>query len=260
MVALLCVLLVLAPVQPASATARSVVWHVVAPGQTMAGIAAHYGIRKSDLTRWNQVGASYTARVDGTLRLNRPPTPLRAWRTRVEMVTLAMVGWDPRKKCPVRPVDLRRIWVSYIDFRGGYHDGYVIMHRSLVTRTQGAFFTLFQGRFRIMVMQPASINMPGLTDTTTLTSGYECRTVHGTGHWSEHAYGRAIDLNPLQNAMVQGSYIEPPAGRPWLGRARYRIGMVHSPGAARPFIANGFHWGGGWRYTKDYMHFSPTNR
>ena len=171
-----------------------------------------------------------------------------------------MVGWDPREKCPVRPVDLRRIWVSYIDFQGAYHDGYIIMHRSLVALTQGAFFTLFQWRFRIMVMQPASMNMPGLTDTSILTSGYACRTVHATGHWSEHAFGRAIDLNPLQNAMVQGSYIEPPAGVRWLRRDRYWIGMVHAAGVVRIFAANGFKWGGQWKYTKDYMHFSPTNR
>jgi len=260
LVTLLCALLVLAPVQPASAAAPTTVWHVVAPGQTMAGIAAHYGLRTADLARWNQVATSYPVRVDATLRLNRPPMPLRAWRTRVEMVSLAMVHWDPRKNCPVRPVDLRRIWVSYIDFRGAYHDGYIIMHRSLVARTQGAFYTLFQSRYRIMVMQPASVNMPGLTDTTNLTTGYSCRTVHGTGNWSEHAHGRAIDLNPLQNAMVQGSYIEPPAGKAWLQRGRYQIGMVHAEGAARGFIANGFHWGGRWRYTKDYMHFSTTNR
>jgi hypothetical protein len=266
MVVLLCVLLVLAPAQPASATratsaaAGATVWHVVAPGETMAGIAAGYGIRAADLARWNQLPRTYRVQVDATLRLNRPLTPLRAWRTRVEMVTPGMVRWDPRKKCPVRPADLRRIWVSYIDFRGAYHDGYIIMHRNQVSRTQGAFYTLFQWRYRIMAMQPASRNHPGLTDTSILTSGYSCRTVHATGNWSEHAHGRAIDLNPLQNAMVQGSYIEPPAGAGWLRRDRYRIGMVHAEGAARIFTANGFHWGGRWRYMKDYMHFSPTNR
>ena len=264
MVTLLCVLLVLAPVQPAaasaSAAARGKVWHVVAPGQTMAGIAARYRLKVSDLAAWNQIPRPYPVQVDATLRLNRPRTPMPAWRTRVELVTPAMVNWNPRKRCPVRPADLRRIWVSYIDFQGAYHNGYVIMHRSLVARTQGAFFTLFRWRYRIMVMQPASVNMPGLTETTTLTSGYECRTVHGSGNWSEHAYGRAIDLNPLQNAMIQGSYIEPPEGRPWLRRSRYLIGMVHAEGAARVFAANGFHWGGRWRYTKDYMHFSTTNR
>lgn len=260
MVALLCVLLILAPIRPASAAARTIVWHVVAPGQTLASIAAYHRVRKSDLARWNQVSMSYAVRVDGTLRLNRPPTRLRAWRTRVELVTPAMVRWNPRKRCPVRPADLRRIWVSYIDFRGSYHNGYIIMHRSLVGRTQNAFYTLFHSRFRIMVMQPASVNQPGLTSTTTLTTGYECRTVYGSGNWSEHAYGRAVDLNPLQNAMFQGSYIEPPAGAAWVRRDRYRIGMVHAEGAARPFIANGFRWGGAWRYTKDYMHFSPTNR
>ncbi len=260
-VALLCALLVLAPAQPApAAAARSKVWHVVKPGQTMAGLAALYNVRTADLARWNQIGAPYTVRVDATLRLTRPRTPLPAWRTGVERVTPAMVSWNPRKNCPVRPADLRRIWVRYIDFQGSAHYGYVIMHRSLVSRTQSIFLALYRWRFRIMVMQPASVNMPGLTETTTLTSGYECRTVHGSGNWSEHSYGRAIDLNPLQNAMVQGSYIEPPEGRPWLRRSSYLIGMVHAEGVARIFAANGFHWGGRWRYTKDYMHFSTTNR
>jgi LysM repeat protein len=260
MVALLCALLVLVPIRPAEAAARPAInWHVVAPGQTLSSLAARYGVRASDLIRWNQLDRS-TVQVDATLRLNKPKTPLPAWRTRVERVTPAMISWDPRRNCPVGPADLRRIWVSYIDFRGAYHDGYVIMHRNLVARTQGAFLTMFRWRFRIMVMQPASVNMPGLTSTTTLTTGFKCRTVHGSGNWSEHAYGRALDINPLQNAMFEGSYIEPPAGAPWRPRDRYLIGMIHAEGVARIFAANGFYWGGGWRYTKDYMHFSTSNR
>lgn len=264
LVALLGALLVVTPVQPVAAGAAvkatsNVVWHVVAPGETMASIASRHGLRTADLAKWNQIAAPYPVHVDATLRLNRPRTPLPAWRTRVDLVTPQMVGWNPAKKCPLKPSELRRIRVSYIDFQGAYHDGTIIVHKSLVARTQGVFFTLYRWRFRIMVMQPASVNMPGLSDTTILTSGYECRTVHGSGNWSEHSYGRAIDLNPLQNPMVQGSFLDPAEGAPWVRRDRYRIGMVHATGAARVFIANGFHWGGHWRYMKDYMHFSPTN-
>ena len=262
LIALLGALLVLIAGQPAAAAAdaRAVVWQVVAPGDTMASIAARHGIRVASLGAWNQIVAPYPVHIDETLRLTRPDTPLPAWQTRVEMVTPEMVHWNPRRKCPMPPSELRRIWVSYIDFKGAYHDGTIIMHKSLVTRTQGVFFTLYRWRFRIMVMQPASVNMPGLTDTTILTSGYECRTVHGSGVWSEHSYGRAIDVNPLQNPMVQGSFLDPAAGAPWVPRNRYKIGMVHAEGAARVFIANGFFWGGTWRNMKDYMHFSPTNR
>jgi LysM repeat protein len=257
--ALLCVLLVVLPAVPAQA-ARTTVWHVVRPGQTMAGIARTHGLRVADLGRWNQIVPPYPVHVDETLRLTRPATPLPAWRTRIEMVTPAMVNWDPRRRCPVPPADLRRIWVSYIDFQGAYHDGSIIMHKSLVTATQRTFFTLFRWRYRIMAMAPMSVNMPGQTDMSIVTAGYRCRRVAGSTTWSEHAYGRAIDLNPLQNPMVRGSYLDPPGSAFWVRRNRYLIGMVHAEGAVRAFTRNGFRWGGRWRTLKDYMHFSPTNR
>jgi LysM repeat protein len=258
--ALFCVLLLVLPAAPAEAAARTTVWHVVRPGQTMAGIARAHGLRVADLGRWNQIVPPYPVHVDETLRLTRPATPLPAWRTRVQMVTPAMVNWNPRRRCPVPPADLRRIWVSYIDFQGRYHDGSIIMHKSLVTATQRTFFTLFRWRYRIMAMAPMAVNMPGQTDMSIVTSGYQCRRVAGSTSWSEHAYGRAIDINPLQNPMVRGSYLDPPGSAFWVRRNRYLIGMVHAEGAVRAFTGNGFRWGGRWRTLKDYMHFSPTDR
>ncbi|MCA2217344.1 M15 family metallopeptidase [Jidongwangia harbinensis] len=260
LLALLCALVVVAPAGPAEAAPGGTVWHVVKPGQTMADIARAYRVRLADLRRWNQVAAPDRAQVDATLRLNRPPAALPAWRTRVAPVSPASVGWDPRRRCPVPPADLRRIWVSYVDFQGRYHDGSIVMHKSLVTATQRAFYWLYRWRYRIMGMAPMWVNMPGQTDMSIVTSGFRCRPVAGTRTWSQHAYGRAIDLNPLQNPMVRGTYIDPPAGTGWLRRDRYRIGMVHAEGAVRAFTANGFHWGGRWRTLKDYMHFSTTNR
>jgi LysM repeat protein len=256
--ALLAVLAVAAAPGPAPAAAT--VWHVVAPGETMAAIAARHGLRVADLARWNQIVAPYPVHVDETLRLTRPASPLPAWRTRVETVTPASVHGDPRLRCPVPATDLRRIWVSYIDFQGRYHDGSIVMHKSLVAPTQRTFFTLYRWRYRIMAMAPLAVNLPGQTDMSILTSGYVCRPVAGTTTLSEHAYGRAIDLNPLQNPMVRGSYIDPRGGVAWLRRDRYRIGMVHADGAVRAFTANGFAWGGRWHTLKDYQHFSTTNR
>jgi LysM repeat protein len=255
---LLCVLALLVPVRPAAA--GTTVWHVVAPGETMAGIARTYGLRLVDVGRWNQIVPPYPVHVDETLRLTRPETPLPAWRTHLELVTPASVNWDPRKKCPVPPADLRRVWVSYIDFQGAYHDGSIVVHKSLAAATQRTFLTLFRWRYRIMAMAPMSVNMPGQTDMSIVTAGYQCRPVAGTRIFSQHAYGLAIDINPLQNPMIRGNYIDPAAGVGWLTRGRYKIGMVHADGAVRAFTANGFYWGGRWNTLKDYMHFSTTNR
>jgi LysM repeat protein len=271
-VLLLVALVVVQPARPAAAAphlpagpsprrlAAATVWHVVAPGETMASIAAAFGLPTGDLARWNQIVAPYPVHVDETLRLTEPLSPLAPWRTSIEQVTPGMINWNPARGCPVPPADLRRIWVSYIDFQGAYHDGSIIVHQSLAARVQRIFFTLFRWRYRIMAMSPMSVNMPGQTDMSIVTAGYNCRPVAGTKTWSEHAYGRAIDINPLQNPMVRGALIDPAGGALWLTRARYRIGMMHATGAVKAFAANGFYWGGGWQTLKDYQHFSSTNR
>jgi hypothetical protein len=260
LLAALTVALVLIPVRPEAASAAGAVWHVVRPGDTMSGIAARWGLRTADLARWNQVPAPYEVFPDGVLRLNPPPRPLPAFRTTVEAVTPAMVNADPRRKCPVAPALLRRVWVSYIDFNGGYHDGSIVVRRDVVARTQRIFQTLYRWRYRIMAMAPMSANMPGQRNMGVVTAGYSCRAVAGTRTWSEHASGTAIDINPLQNPMVRGTSISPAGGGFYLNRQRWLIGMLHGEGAARAFRWNGYHWGGTWRSLKDYMHFSLTNR
>jgi LysM repeat protein len=253
---LVLVVLVILPGRPAAA---ATVWHVVTPGETMQGIANRYGLRAADIGRWNQIVAPYPVHVDETLRLTAPASPLPAWRTRIEPVTPGAVNWNAADKCPVPPSALRRVWVSYIDLQGRYHDGSIVVHRDVAVRVQHIFFTLFRWRYRIMAMAPMSVNMPGETDMGIVTAGYNCRPVGGTDVWSEHAYGTAIDINPLQNPMIRGGPV-PPASRAYLNRGRYLIGMIHPEGAARAFTANGYFWGGQWRSLKDYMHFSVTNR
>ena len=244
------------PGRPAQA---ATVWHVVAPGETMQGIATTFGLSAADIGRWNQIVAPYPVHVDETLRLTAPLTPLPPWQTRIELVTPGMVNWNPADKCPVPPSALRKVWVSYIDLQGRYHDGSIIVHRDVALGVQRTFFTLFRWRYRIMAMAPMSVNMPGETNMGLVTAGYNCRPVSGTSVWSEHAYGTAIDINPLQNPMIRGGWIAP-ASRTYLDRSRYLIGMIHPEGAGRAFTANGYFWGGQWNNLKDYMHFSVTNR
>ena len=45
------------------------------------------------------------------------------------------------------------------------------------------------------------------------TSGFNCRAVTGDNGWSEHAYGRAIDVNPFVNPYVKGGTVLPPRPR-----------------------------------------------
>ncbi|GIE98900.1 hypothetical protein Ari01nite_63650 [Paractinoplanes rishiriensis] len=248
---LLVPLLVLGWSRPAMAAK---VWHVVAPGETLRSIARTYGVSVTDLVRWNQITAAYPVQVDATLRLTPPARPLPDWATRVEPVTPGMVNWNARQGCPVAPAHLRRVWVRYIDLQGNAHNGSVIVRRDVVTRVQRIFRTLYHWRFRIMAMAPMSVNMPGWKDMGIVTAGYRCRPVAGTRIWSQHAYGTALDINPLQNPML------PAPSSVYANRSRHLIGMIHAGGAARAFTWNGYFWGGNWRSAKDYMHFSLTNK
>lgn len=256
------VLFLLAPllVAPTSAVAAGPAYHVVRPGQTILKIARVYGVTPAQLRAWNGLVAPHQPVADGVLHVRKPAVALTGWRTRVERVTAAEVGWDPAAKCPVKPADLRKVWVTYIDFYGVAHPGSLVVHRKVTGSVQSAFRALYRMRFRIQAMQPVAVNAPRLADPEAITRAYECRTVAGSSTISQHAYGLAIDVNPVQNPMVRGSYVDPPAGTAFLERAPFRRGMIHRGGAERAFTRHGFPWGGRWRTLKDYMHFSTTNR
>ena len=81
----------------------------------------------------------------------------------------------------------------------------------------------------------------------------------GPTAWSQHAYGLAIDLNPVENPYVAGSgHVSPPAGRPYVDRARQRARDDPPPAASSsaPSARVGWEWGGNWSWPKDYQHFS----
>ena len=93
------------------------------------------------------------------------------------------------------------------------------------------------------------------------TAGFNCRRAVGSGRgsWSAHAYGLAIDVNPVENPYVLGARVLPPAGRGYVDRTRRRAGMVVEGGTVvRAFASVGWKWGGRWRGARDFQHFSAT--
>ena len=80
-------------------------------------------------------------------------------------------------------------------------------------------------------------------------------------HWSEHAYGRAVDVDPFQNPYVRGGLVLPELALAYTDRGRLRPGMITAGGpVVAAFRAVGWTWGGSWSTPKDYMHFSSTGR
>jgi hypothetical protein len=74
-----------------------------------------------------------------------------------------------------------------------------------------------------------------------------------------HAYGEAIDVNPVENPYLEGGVVRPAAGAAYVNRTRVRPGMALAGGQlVNAFAAVGWKWGGRWSASPDYQHFSAT--
>ena len=170
-------------------------------------------------------------------------------------------SWRPG--CPVGPADLRAVQVTHWGYDGSPHTGSVVVHASVAPAVRDVFARLYAERFQIERVEP--VDAFGGSDAASMaannTSGYSCRRVAGSTRWSEHAFGTAIDVNPVQNPYVRGSLVEPPAGSAWLDRQPPTPGMIRDGDAVvGAFAAGGFAWGGHWTSAKDHQHFSTSGR
>ena len=148
-------------------------------------------------------------------------------------------------------------------FDGREHLGELVVHQADVTAVAIAFKLMWDARVPIERMR--LVDDYGGSDDASMaannTSAFNCRRVAGTGTWSQHAYGRAIDINPVQNPYVAGSLVDPPAGRGFLDRRNVRPGMLVERGpAVAAFDRIGWGWGGRWSSAKDYQHVSANGR
>lgn len=181
----------------------------------------------------------------------------------VSRVTAADLPYSWRPGCPVGPARLRAIRLRHWDFAGRSRVGVLVVDAGSARDVIAAFRRLYAARFPIRRMLGVE-RYRGDDDASMRadnTSGFNCRYVEGTRRWSEHAYGRAVDVNTVENPYVHAGLVEPPAGRAFLDRSRRRPGMAVESGVlVRAFDAVGWHWGGRWRSAKDYQHFSTSGR
>lgn len=177
----------------------------------------------------------------------------------VDPVTAAELGASWRQDCPVGPAQLRRVGVNHMGFDGHPHRGELIVHEDVVAQVIAIFEQLYQLHYPIEKMRPAS-HYPAAADELSMqdnnTSAFNCRRIPGSGRWARHAYGRAIDLNPLLNPSVSGGALEPNNAAAYLDRSRTDPGLLHSGDpAVRVFTDRGWRWGGHWKSPVDYQHF-----
>jgi hypothetical protein len=194
-----------------------------------------------------------------------PAATLPPFTATIEHVTRAEVSLSWRPGCPVGPPQLRRISLTYVGFDGAAHAGQIVVNGAVSSQVVAVFRRLYGERFPIRRMRP--VDAYGASDERSMaadnTSAFNCRyaVAPGPKSWSVHAYGEAIDVNPVENPYLEGGKVRPPAGAPYANRSMARPGMAVPNGTlVRAFASVGWPWGGRWPATPDWQHFSANGR
>src|SRR5881227_1769490 len=142
------------------------------------------------------------------------PTP---YRPVVEQVSAGQLARSWHRGCPVAPAQLRRVRFGYWGFDGRVHRGALIVNSAVVGDVVTVFRRLYRARFPLRRVRP--IDAYGGSDERSLaadnTAGFNCRYAVAAGprRWSVHAYGEAIDVDPVENPYLEGGRVHPKSGR-----------------------------------------------
>ena len=125
-----------------------------------------------------------------------------------------MVGSSWHRGCPVPIRSLRLVKVTYRGFDGRPQHGRLAVHRRWADEILVVFRRLYRQGFPIRRVR--LVDRFDADDRESMrhdnTSAFNCRYVAGTTTWSQHAFGRAIDINPVENPYVDGSHVSPRRG------------------------------------------------
>lgn len=156
------------------------------------------------------------------------------------------------------------VGVLYYSFDDRIHQGQLVIDKRLIKDIQEVFRVALANKFPITSVIPISSNRflkngkwndDGQSMLANNTSAFNYRKVTGGKSLSRHAYGFAIDINPLQNPYIKGGIVLPP-------NAVYdisKLGTLSSNSAVvKTFIRLGWVWGGNWKSLKDYQHFEKV--
>ena len=212
----------------------------------------------STTTAWT-AAASTTTTTTTASTATSVPVEFASEIREVDTALAARMSASWRPGCPVPLEQLREVLVGYFGADGEAHRGELVVHQAVADDVVAVFRALFDARFPIAQMRP--VDAFGGDDLASVrannTSAFNCRPVYGStgGSWSRHAFGTAIDLNPLQNPYVLHGEVVPAEAIRWVDRSLGEPGMIAPDSiAVRAFAAIGWRWGGEWT-NPDYQHF-----
>lgn len=175
-----------------------------------------------------------------------------------------MTGKSYKENSDIKLSDLRYVKVKHYGYDGKVKTGELVVNKKIAEKTVKIFYELYQKKYKIQKMY--LVDNYGADDIRSMTdnnsSAFNYRVVEGSTKLSNHAYGLAIDINPMVNPYVKGDIVSPTNGIPYAERdvtkctGKYKNNMIHKGDVIyNIFKKYGFTWGGDWKYSKDYQHF-----
>lgn len=147
--------------------------------------------------------------------------------------------------------------VRYYSLDGKIHQGRLIIHKELKEDINSIFSEILNSKFPIAKVIPISKYKYSDYDSMKAnnTSGFNYRVIEGTKKLSNHALGRAIDINPFLNPAIRKGKVVP-EGATYNPKA---VGTITEDGiVVTAFKKRGWKWGGEWKNQKDYQHFEKN--
>lgn len=178
------------------------------------------------------------------------PVP-EAVKTRMRGKSLpetARIGFD----------ELRYLTLYHYDFDGRIQQGEMVCNKAIAHDLLCIFRTLFAEAYPINSIR--LVDDFDASDEASMqannSSCFNYRTIAGSWRLSQHAFGMAVDINPLQNPCVKGSRIRPSTATDYVDRSKQFPHKIDDNDLCKKtFESYGFRWGGRWRSLKDYQHF-----
>lgn len=168
-----------------------------------------------------------------------------------------------KEGCPVPYTDLRKVRMLHVNLTNGVQWGELIVHMDVASEIEAVFEELYAQFFPMKSLKPM-YHFDGSDDASMAannTSGFNCRKIKNSTRYSEHSYGKAIDVNPFFNPWVKGTRVDPPTAIVYSNRTPGTPGLILDDSeVVQSFKRHGWFWGGDWRSLKDYQHFSKSGR
>lgn len=153
---------------------------------------------------------------------------------------------------------LTYLTITHVNFDGERQVGNMIVAYEIGQEVLDIFREIYEGGFPIY--QIRLIDYFDALDYYSMAANnsvsFNFRYIAGTSRLSRHAWGKAIDINPIQNPYIRGDTVWPAAGRYYKDRGYVRPGMITRGDVVyTAFVSRGWTWGGNWRTPRDYHHF-----